>query len=282
VKGGARTLTVRLTTLLILGGVVVAAAALVGVVEVSSTDGFCYLCHFDERFQKPWRASTHYKKDVHCKDCHFGPGVGGLVDAKWLGVKDAAFALGSAEDFNNAEIYTRAQEEKCRSCHKAFAKTNVVAGADLPPLLAARVDSLAYSHERHDACGAVCERCHTPAVFYAAASYMTCDGCHAGVAHKTDLKYDTPVPRADRCSRCHTGRVHVWGAKAEDLKDGGLFFYNDCPANVAALTDGVVGPSANCARCHPAVGAAAMAAPTGKSQLLGLAAGATDAGAARR
>jgi len=257
---------VRTAPLLIVAGVLVAGLLATGVVELSSTNEFCYLCHYDERFQKPWRASTHYKNGVTCKDCHFGPGVGGLVDAKWLGAKDAVIALTTGEDFNNAEIYTRAKEDKCRACHHGSIKNNVAAGTDLPGNLALKVDSLAYSHQRHDEARAVCAKCHTPAVFYNAESYMTCDSCHAGIVHKTDAKYNTPVPRADRCSACHTGRVHVWGTKAEGLKDGGVFFYNDCPANTRAVAEGVVSGQPNCIKCHPAVGAAAALSGAGKLQ----------------
>jgi len=238
--------------------VVALAAAGVGLLEFSSTNTFCYLCHFDARFQRPWRASAHYKEGVRCKDCHFGPGVFGLVDAKWLGAKDAAVALTSAEDFNNVEIFTRAKEEKCRKCHNAYKEVNVVAGDDLPARLAAAgVDTLAFDHRRHAEAAAVCTRCHRGDVYYFGVNYMTCEACHAGLVHKAGDEYGEPAHRADRCSRCHTGRVHVWGAKAADLDDGGVFFFNDCPANTATIYDGVLPAAANCDRCHPPLAAAA-------------------------
>lgn len=231
--------------------VVAAGAAGFGLLEFSSANTFCYLCHFDARFQEPWRASAHFKEGVHCKDCHFGPGVFGLVDAKWLGAKDAVIALTTAEDFNNLDIYTRAKEEKCKKCHNAFKQVNVVAGEDLEPALAAGVDALAYGHRRHDEIREICLRCHTEQVYFVSVNYMTCDSCHAGLVHKKQRKYERAVPPADSCSRCHTGRVHVWGAKAAGLDDGGLFFFNDCPANRRTIREGVLPPSANCDRCHP-------------------------------
>lgn len=246
-------LTVKIGKKLIVVAAVVVAAGVggFGLLEFSSSNPFCYLCHFDARFQEPWRASAHFKEGVRCKDCHFGPGVFGLVDAKWLGAKDAVIALTTAEDFNNLEIYARSKEEKCKKCHNAYKKVNVVAGEDLEPALAAGVDALSYGHQRHDEVREVCGRCHDEAVFFASRNYMTCDSCHAGLVHKSDQKYERAVPRADTCSRCHTGRVHVWGAKAVGLDDGGVFFFNDCPANERTIRDGVVGPSANCDRCHP-------------------------------
>ena len=246
-------LTVKIGKKIIVWAVVVAAAGAAGFgfLEFSSTNTFCYLCHFDRRFQEPWRASAHFKEGVRCKDCHFGPGVFGLVDAKWLGAKDAVIATTTAEDFNNIEIYTRAKEEKCKKCHNAYKKVNVVAGEDLAPALARGVDALSYAHARHDDVREVCARCHDEAGFFSSINYMTCDSCHAGLVHKLDDKYESAVPRSDSCSRCHTGRVHVWGAKAEGLDDGGLFFFNDCPANERTIRDGVVPPSANCDRCHP-------------------------------
>ncbi len=246
-------LTIKIKKVHVISAVVVVAlgAAGFGFLEFSSTNTFCYLCHFDARFQEPWRASAHFKEDVTCKDCHFGPGVFGLVDAKWLGVKDAVIAVTTEEDFNNIEIYTQSKEEKCKKCHKAYKKVNVVAGADLEPPLAAAVVSLAYDHQRHDDVREVCGRCHDSAVFFASTDYATCDSCHAGLVHKLDVKYESAVPRADTCSRCHTGRVHVWGTKAAGLDDGGIFFFNDCPANEQTIRDGVLPPSANCDRCHP-------------------------------
>jgi len=237
-------------------GVLAFGALGVAVLEASSTNRFCYLCHFDQRFQKPWRASAHFKEGVGCKDCHFGPGVLGLVDAKWLGAKDAAVALTTGEDFNNIEIYTRAQEEKCRGCHNAFRKVNVVAGEDLPKPMAGKVESLAYDHAAHDKAREVCARCHRPEVYFFGVNYMTCESCHGSLVHKADAKYERPVPRADRCSRCHTGRLHVWGAKARGLADGGTFFFNDCPANEKTIDGGVLPPAANCERCHPPLTAA--------------------------
>jgi hypothetical protein len=246
-------LTVKIKKAHIVWAAVVVAlgAAGFGFLEFSSTNTFCYLCHFDARFQEPWRASAHFKEGVNCKDCHFGPGVFGLVDAKWLGVKDAVIAVTTAEDFNNTEIYTQSMEEKCKKCHNAYKKVNVTAGADLEPALAAAVVSLAYGHQRHEDFREVCGRCHDSDVFFATMDYTTCDSCHAGLVHKTDVKYEGAVPRADICSRCHTGRVHVWGAKAAGLDDGGTFFFNDCPANEKTIRDGVLPPSANCDRCHP-------------------------------
>lgn len=246
-------LTVKIGKKLIVVAAVVVAAGVggFGLLEFSSSNPFCYLCHFDARFQEPWRASAHFKEGVRCKDCHFGPGVFGLVDAKWLGAKDAVIALTTAEDFNNLEIYAQSKEEKCEKCHNAYKKVNVVAGEDLEPALAAGVDALSYGHQRHDEVREVCGRCHDEAVFFASRNYMTCDSCHAGLVHKSDQKYERAVPRADTCSRCHTGRVHVWGAKAVGLDDDGVFFFNDCPANERTIRDGVVPPSANCDRCHP-------------------------------
>lgn len=243
---------------LVAAGALALAAVLAGaLVEVSSANEFCYLCHFDERFQKTWRASAHFKEGVHCKDCHFGPGVLGLVDAKWLGMKDAVVALTTAEDFNNIEIYTRAKEEKCEKCHNAYRKHNVVAGEDLPAALAAAVPSLAFDHAAHERAREVCLRCHTRERFFVSVNYLTCESCHAGLVHRAVAKYDRPVPRADRCSRCHTGRPHVWGARAAGLTDRGVFFFNDCPANEQTIYDGIVPAAANCDRCHPPVGAAA-------------------------
>lgn len=241
--------------------VAVAAAAVLaaggfGFLEFSSTNTFCYLCHFDQRFQEPWRASAHFQEGVTCKDCHFGPGVMGFVDAKWLGVKDLVFATTTDQDFNNIEIYTRAQEEKCKKCHNAYKRVNVVAGTDLPPALRGEVEAVDYAHAQHEEVRAVCGLCHTSDVFFVSVDYLTCDSCHAGLVHEPQTKYERAMPLADSCSRCHTGRVHVWGAKAEGLKDGGVFFFNDCPANVKTITGGVVPSEPNCDRCHPPLAAA--------------------------
>jgi hypothetical protein len=247
----AFTVKIKKGHIIIALGVVVFAAVGFAALEFSSTNMFCGSCHFDQRFQEPWRASAHFEEGVGCKDCHIGPGVFGLVDAKWLGVKDAVVATTTAEDFNNIEIYTRSKEEKCKKCHKAYKRVNVVAGEDLPEGLTGEVDTLAFDHHHHEAVREVCARCHTSETFFVSQDYMTCDSCHAGLVHEPHLKYDRAVPRSDTCSRCHTGRLHVWGDRAEGLADEGVFFYNDCPANETTIRDGVIPPSANCERCHP-------------------------------
>jgi nitrate/TMAO reductase-like tetraheme cytochrome c subunit len=235
--------------------VVAVCVAGLGFIEFSSTDKFCYLCHFHESFTEPWEASAHYKKGTHCADCHIPHDATGFIHAKWNGSRDAIEVMNSDIDYDMIDIVARVPDAECIKCHRAYLKVNLSAGEDMPFEMAIKVDSLYFDHARHEEVTEVCLRCHTREKSYAAVNYMTCGSCHYGLTHTHQDKYDVHVPSADRCSVCHTGRVHVPAEYADGLDDGGLFFYNDCTA-AKFIPDGVPSKGENCERCHPPVGPA--------------------------
>ena len=232
--------------------VVIVCVAGAAFVQFSSTDTFCYLCHFHGSFTGPWEASAHFKEGVSCADCHIPHNIEGFIYAKWYGAGDAIEVMNSDIDYDTIDIASRVADEDCTKCHRAYRKVNMAAGADLPFELAIKVDSLYFDHARHSDVAEVCLRCHTRETSFSAVNYMTCGSCHYGLTHKYQAKYDVHVPSADRCSMCHTGRVHVPAEYADGLDDGGLFFYNDCTA-AGLIRDGVPPKGENCEKCHPPV-----------------------------
>lgn len=230
--------------------VVVIVVAGAGFVRFSSTDSFCYLCHFHGSFTGPWEASAHYKAGVRCADCHIPHDPTGYLRAKWSGARDAVKVMNSAVDYDTIDIVSRVPDEECEKCHRAYRKVNLSAGEDMPFEMAIELESVYYGHLRHDEVIEICLRCHTKERSFVTANYMTCASCHAGLTHEYAVKYEFHFPSADRCSTCHNGRVHVPAEYAEGLEDGGTFFYNDCTAG-GVITDGLPPRGENCHRCHP-------------------------------
>ncbi|MCP4230682.1 MAG: hypothetical protein GY771_11135 [bacterium] len=242
----------------VVGAVLLGLGGFAGL-EFSSSDTFCGVCHYHKSFTEPWHASAHFEEGVTCSNCHIGHNVGDIARAKWTGMKDAVYFIGSDIDYDRDEVYTKFNEEKCIDCHRAYGENNISAGDDLPVKIAEEVPSLRYDHELHmELAEEVCVRCHTAERNFNTTNLMTCTSCHYGLTHKTQ-KYDKHVPDADTCSGCHNGRPHVWGIYAEGLEDDGVFFYNDCPA-AKEIGDGVKPLEDNCNRCHPELGGATIEA----------------------
>ena len=59
----------------------VAVGTVVGV-ELSSEAWFCNICHSMKSEYETWEQSIHAENHVECKDCHYGPGLMGIVEAK--------------------------------------------------------------------------------------------------------------------------------------------------------------------------------------------------------
>lgn len=106
--------------------VVLAAATAVTAMQFENHDDFCASCHSQPEqtyFQREAVASTdlasfHSAKDVHCIDCHSGPGlVPGRITALTLGAKDLwAWTTGHA---TQPAVQTRPiSDANCLKCHE--------------------------------------------------------------------------------------------------------------------------------------------------------------------
>ncbi len=112
--------------LVVIGGVLLSAATAVTAMQFENHDDFCASCHSQPEsayFQREAPdatdlASFHAEKNVHCIDCHSGPGlVPGRISALTLGAKDLlAWVSGHARQpaMNTRPI----DDANCLKCHQ--------------------------------------------------------------------------------------------------------------------------------------------------------------------
>ena len=99
------------------------------VMEYTSTDLFCDVCHVHPHVTESWKLSTHYKNKsgviVHCVECHLPPEcIGYLTKKARLGVQDAFGKL--FKDISNIDWEAKSRLENainytydasCTRCH---------------------------------------------------------------------------------------------------------------------------------------------------------------------
>ncbi len=126
VKKSRRKLVIGLVVFVPLALVLLSAATAVTAMQFENHDDFCASCHSEPEqayFQREAKPSTdlasfHATKDVHCIDCHSGPGlVPGRISALTLGAKDlAAWVTGTGRQ---PAIHTRPIDDaNCLKCHQ--------------------------------------------------------------------------------------------------------------------------------------------------------------------
>lgn len=104
---------------------VLGSASAVTAMQFENHDDFCASCHSEPEqtyFQREASTSTdlasfHSTKDVHCIDCHSGPGlVPGRLNALTLGAQDLiAWTTGTAKQ---PAVHTRPIDDaNCLKCH---------------------------------------------------------------------------------------------------------------------------------------------------------------------
>ncbi len=110
---------------IVAGLVVLSSATAVTAMQFENHDDFCASCHSQPEsayFQREVAdavdlASFHAEKDVHCIDCHSGPGlVPGRVTALTLGAKDL-LAWVSGHAAQPAVVTRPIDDANCLKCH---------------------------------------------------------------------------------------------------------------------------------------------------------------------
>lgn len=110
--------------LLAVGGFIVAAT-------VEENDSFCASCHtqpestYYERSQSSTLsdlAGYHHTEDIKCIDCHSGEGIGGRINAIFMGANNAfKFYTGTA--IQPARLNVPIQDGNCLKCHARVTQT---------------------------------------------------------------------------------------------------------------------------------------------------------------
>ena len=126
VKKSRRKRIVVLAMIIPLVLLVLGSGTAVTAMQFENHDDFCASCHSEPEqtyFQREASASAdlasfHSTKDVHCIDCHSGPGlIPGRINALTLGAKDLiAWTMGTAKQ---PAVHTRPIDDaNCLKCHE--------------------------------------------------------------------------------------------------------------------------------------------------------------------
>jgi formylglycine-generating enzyme required for sulfatase activity/nitrate/TMAO reductase-like tetraheme cytochrome c subunit len=168
----------------LVAGFVIGAVFLIGfnkVVEVTSTDEFCNMCHFHPHSTETWKQSVHYNTKsgtiVHCVDCHLPPKGEGYLPAKVVtGLRDVYGALfKDPSDFDwelksrpeNAVHFTK--DISCGHCH-----------VNLFPVELSHEGMDAHLYYERQEGDVSCIKCHIDAGHY-----------HEGLVHSANLDFGT-------------------------------------------------------------------------------------------
>lgn len=149
--------------------------------KLTNEPTFCAKCHIIEPFYHSWQDSLHARQDVECVDCHFRPGVTGLIQGKlYAALKLTQFTIGAYHRPVAAESVTN---QNCLCCHENILTREI-----------ALAGGLSFAHEAH-----ITEQ------------QAECRGCHPAIGHPGAVYQPvvTQPPRISRdiCLLCHDGRA---------------------------------------------------------------------------
>jgi nitrate/TMAO reductase-like tetraheme cytochrome c subunit len=225
---------------LIIIGAVLAVIGAIGTYEMihlTSEPEFCNLfCHEMTPEVEAWEQSRHAQRGIDCKECHYGPGIKGVILAKYY----AQFQLlhhitGSYADHpleeakekgyfldeqhihrkGNKTYYIKAHgypldviNFNCKRCHQNYKKIKRSSGR-----------SVRMEHEMHINKGYECTDCHYNIVHGTdpkglnLPTMWTCFQCH------DDSGEEGKAPR-EECTLCHVGQKDMWeGIGAKNVDD---------------------------------------------------------------
>ncbi len=226
---------------LVLGLVVVVGLGVLSFVgiELTSTPTFCRMaCHSMVYEADQWEKSNHAKKGVKCADCHVGPGLMGLIEAKIAAIPQMIHEISGnmgepynpeeAEDYVPQYIHNPSVDggirssyadgkgnyiirvkpkshayevlnNNCRHCHSKDGDR------DLPPKY--RVADFIVKNTLISFRGIKEQRRKGVIIPHAIHLDMGhyCIGCHAEVVHGPDKFRENGIilPRMEICFRCH-------------------------------------------------------------------------------
>jgi nitrate/TMAO reductase-like tetraheme cytochrome c subunit len=236
-------------------------------IEYTSTPGFCNLfCHEMTPEVKSWEKSSHAKKDVECKDCHYGKGIWGVVKAKWLAQWQLWHHItGAYSNHPLSEAKKHGFELAEQNIHKKGQKVYYIKSHGYA------IDVINYN----------CERCHPRAFEIERSSGRSvrmahkqhiergieCSDCHINIVHGVDPKgknlptmwtcfrchNDEKAPRED-CALCHVGQKEMWeGIAAKEVLEEPALMLDDVECSDCHLKeDDYLPPKGGtvCTDCH--------------------------------
>jgi len=206
-------------------------------VQLTSTSGFCKVCHYMKPFYQSWKTSSH--SHIECSTCHYAPGLRSKLRAKIEGLVQVARYWSKL--YLKGKPWAEIPDESCLrpGCHDKRLLEGQV-----------KFNKVVFDHTVHFADlkrGKTlrCTTCHSQIV---QGDHMTVTESSCFICHfkKSELN-----PQADKCSLCHKQTELVPPALSRFNhtvvfeKD---FSCDKCHSQVV-MGDGAV-PRENCYKCH--------------------------------
>lgn len=198
---------------------------LAGAAEYTSRPAFCPTCHYMESFYQSWRTSAHNKVD--CVECHFEPGLTGVIKGKLNGLVQIVSYVSSS--YKKRKPWAEIPDNTCArsGCHEKQAFNDTTYD----------FKGIAFNHKHHlqelrRGKTLKCTSCHSQIVqgTHIEVTVSTCFNCHFKKSTDPEHKYD----KLSNCTTCHD-----WNSKT-----------NEQMANYRYNHSSVVQNKINCYSCH--------------------------------
>jgi nitrate/TMAO reductase-like tetraheme cytochrome c subunit len=226
----------RKRRLLFIGLPVAFILLFVGVVEYTSTSGFCSACHYMKPFFESWKTSAH--KEVECKACHYPPGVRSFFRTKIEGL--VMVGRYWTRLYVKSKPWAEIQDASCLrpGCHERRLLEGTVQFGKVT------FDHKAHFEDLKRGKTLRCTSCHSQIVQgeHITVTAESCFLCH--------FKDKTPDVRAGECAVCHRKDELL------SLKDrfdhtpvfGSGYRCDKCHSRIVSGAGEV--PRENCYKCH--------------------------------
>jgi len=205
-------------------------------IELTSTSGFCSVCHYMKPFYQSWKASSHGK--IECKVCHYPPGIRNTMKAKMEGL--VMVGRYWTKLYLKSKPWAEIQDESClqKGCHDKRLLEGQV-----------KFKTVAFDHKVHFSDlkrgkQLRCTSCHSQIVQgeHITVTEGSCFICH--------FKKSEQNPRVAACTNCHK-QEHL--VSQTSRYNHAVVFANNfkcdkCHSQVI-IGDGIV-PRENCFKCH--------------------------------
>lgn len=217
---------------------------LAGAAEYTSRPSFCPTCHYMESFYQSWRVSAHNKVD--CVECHFEPGLSGVIKGKLNGLVQIVSYVSST--YKKRKPWAEIPDNTCSrsGCHErqAFQDTTY------------EFKGVSFNHKHHlqelrRGKTLKCTSCHSQIVqgTHIEVTESTCFNCHFKKSSDPEHKF----AKLSECTTCHDWKSKTKEQMANFRYDHSNVVKNEiscngCHTNTVA-GNGDVGKE-RCFQCH--------------------------------
>ncbi len=226
----------RKRRIIILSALAAVLIFFVATVEITSTSGFCSVCHYMKPFFESWKTSTH--SEIQCKVCHYPPGVRSFFRTKIEGL--VMVARYWTKLYVKSKPWAEIQDESCLrpGCHDRRLLEGSVPFKDV------HFDHKAHFNDLKRGKQLRCTSCHSQIVQgeHITVTAESCFLCH--------FKDKAPSVIVDECAVCHRKDELLASKERFDhslVYDQG-YRCDKCHSRIVSGTGDV--PRENCYKCH--------------------------------